>query len=471
MIQVQGSAKSTWLADLAYDFKLILQERTWLVILIILGPIFHLFAFIKYLGVKKDVKRQEMTEDYSQEELNKLRAEIEEEEQAKEDYLAFTRSQEDRQKRVDQIIQNMVKRRSSQQSRQSLTLYAEVCQDILSSPWGFIFALVLALPMTLVLLVLSSPTLSFIVRRILLMLLVIVGVVFIVFTLLYLSPSDPAVNILGEQATDAEIANFRQVYGLEDPYLVQLFRAIAGVFTFDFGNTLQGNISVMADIVSRFPVTLTMTFFALLLAIIIALPAGIYAGVNPNTKFDYIFMFFALIGISMPTFWLGLLFILAFPVELGWLPATYNPIDNLSLIMPIIVLSVTLMAEVSRMARSSTLESINEDYIMTAQSKGLPRLRVILRHVVPNALIPVITIVGLQFSAMLGGSAVTEQVFSVPGIGSYIVDKQFLPDVPAVLGGVVYIAVALSIVNLLVDLLYSFIDPRIRTKIQNGQIK
>ena len=123
------------------------------------------------------------------------------------------------------------------------------------------------------------------------------------------------------------------------------------------------------------------------------------------------------------------------------------------------------------MARSSTLESINEDYIMTAQSKGLPRLRVILRHVVPNALIPVITIVGLQFSAMLGGSAVTEQVFSVPGIGSYIVDKQFLPDVPAVLGGVVYIAVALSIVNLLVDLLYSFIDPRIRTKIQNGQIK
>lgn len=468
---MQKSVKSSWLQNVAYDFGLILQNRTWLIILILLGPIFHLIAYLRYRKIRESREDTIIVDDYSDDYLNDLRQSIYDEEVRKEEYLDFSRTDAERNKRVDELVKNHIDERSTLQGQQRLKLYTEVCANLFSTMGGFVSALILALPMTIAVFILSSPIASFIVRRFLLMLLVIMGVIVIVFTLLYLSPSDPARNILGEQATAAEVANFREVYGLNDPYITQLLRAIRSVFTFDFGNTFQGNVSVMADIFSRFPITLAITFFSLIISLLVALPAGIYAGINPNTKFDYIFMFFALIGVSMPTFWLGLLFILTFSVELGLLPATYSPIDNTSLVMPVIVLGVTLMAAVSRMARSSTLEVINEDYIMTAQSKGLTKMRVILRHVIPNALIPIITIVGLQFSVMLGGSAVTEQVFTIPGIGSYIVEKQFLPDIPAVLGGVVYVAVVLSVVNLFIDILYSFIDPRIRTKIQNGQIK
>lgn len=468
---MEKTQQPSWLDNVGHDFGLILNQKNWLVILIILGPIFHLVSYIKYRKVKDKEVSKKLTEPLSENELNQLRKEYYQEELEKDKILKLNRTEKERNKRVEERIEVIKNDRQNKLNEEQTSLYAQVSADLFSSVGGFIFALIFALPMTIVTLILSNPIVSFITRRVLLMLLVIVGVIVITFTLLYLSPSDPAQNILGEQATAAEIANFRSLYGLDDPYLVQLWRNIQNVFTFDFGNTFQGNVSVMSDLASRFPVTLMITFFSLILSLIIALPAGIYAGINPNTKFDYVFMFFALLGVSMPTFWLGLIFILVFSVELGVLPATYSPIDATSLIMPIIVLGVTLMASVSRMARSSTLEVINEDYILTAKSKGVPKMRVIMRHIIPNALIPVITIIGLQFGVMLGGSAVTEQVFTVPGIGSYIVEKQFLPDIPAVLGGVVYVAVVLSIMNLFIDLLYSFIDPRIRTKIQKGQIK
>lgn len=468
---MEKTQQPSWLDNVGHDFGLILNQKNWLVILIILGPIFHLVSYIKYRKVKDKEVSRKLTEPLSENELNQLRKEYYQEELEKDKTLKLNRTEKERNKRVEERIEVIKNDRQNKLNEEQTSLYAQVSADLFSSVGGFIFALIFALPMTIVTLILSNPIVSFITRRVLLMLLVIVGVIVITFTLLYLSPSDPAQNILGEQATAAEIENFRSLYGLDDPYLVQLWRNIQNVFTFDFGNTFQGNVSVMSDLASRFPVTLMITFFSLILSLIIALPAGIYAGINPNTKFDYVFMFFALLGVSMPTFWLGLIFILVFSVELGVLPATYSPIDATSLIMPITVLGVTLMASVSRMARSSTLEVINEDYILTAKSKGVPKMRVILRHIIPNALIPVITIIGLQFGVMLGGSAVTEQVFTVPGIGSYIVEKQFLPDVPAVLGGVVYVAVVLSIVNLFIDILYSFIDPRIRTKIQKGQIK
>lgn len=461
----------TWLKNVGHDFGLILNQKNWLIILILLGPIFHLVSYIKYRKVKEKEVSDSIAKAYTESELKQLRKEYYQEELAKNKTLKLDRTDKERNQKVDERIEAIKRERQRQMNEERTSLYAKVSADLFSSVGGFIFALIFALPMTIMTLILSNPIVSFISRRVLLMLLVIVGVIVITFTLLYLSPSDPAQNILGEQATAAEIANFRSLYGLDDPYLVQLGRAIRSVFTFNFGNTFQGNVSVMNDLVSRFPVTLMITFFSLVFSLIVALPAGIYAGINPNTKFDYVFMFFALLGVSMPTFWLGLIFILVFAVEFGVLPATYSPIDGTSLIMPIIVLGVTLMAAVSRMARSSTLEVINEDYILTAKSKGVPKMRVILRHIIPNALIPVITIIGLQFGVMLGGSAVTEQVFTVPGVGSYIVEKQFLPDIPAVLGSVVYVAVVLSIMNLFIDILYSFLDPRIRTKIQKGQIK
>lgn len=322
--------------------------------------------------------------------------------------------------------------------------------------------------MYLLLWIVSVPMVRYIANRIIAMLFVIVGVTVIVFTLLYLSPSDAALNILGNQATPQQVENFNQVHGLNDPYIVQLWRTIEGVFTFDLGISFEGNERVVTTIMRRFPVTLQLALYALMLSVSVALPSGIYAAVKANTTFDHLFMFIALIGISIPSFWQGLIFILTFSINLGWLPATYNAANLASLIMPAVVLGTALMASVARMTRSSTLEVINEDYILTARAKGLSNRRVILRHAVPNALIPVITIIGLQFGAMLGGAAVTEQVFNISGLGSYIVNKQFVPDIPSVMGGVIYIAVALSIVNLIVDLLYSFLDPRIRSRIKNG---
>ena len=333
----------------------------------------------------------------------------------------------------------------------------------------FILSIILAWPMYLFLGIVSKPTLYYLAARLVMMLFVIVGVTVIVFTLLYFSPSDPATNILGNQATPDQIENFRNMHGLNDSYWSQLSRTIKGVFTFDLGNAYQGNERVVTSLLRRFPVTLELTLFALSLSVIVALPAGVYAAVKANSTFDHLFMFIALIGISIPSFWQGLIFILTFSINLGWLPATYNVNNMASLIMPAVVLGTGLMASVARMTRSSTLEVINEDYILTARAKGLSRSRIILRHAVPNALIPIVTVIGLQFGGMLGGSSVTEKVFNINGVGSYIVDKQFIPDIPSVMGGVIYIAIILSIVNMFVDMLYSFLDPRIRSNIQNGQ--
>lgn len=179
-------------------------------------------------------------------------------------------------------------------------------------------------------------------------------------------------------------------------------------------------------------------------------------------------MFIALIGLSIPSFWQGLVFILNFSIKLHLLPATYNPQNWLSIIMPVIVLGTSLAAAVARMTRSSMLEVINEDYVLTAKAKGLGKRQVLLRHVISNAMIPIITVIGLQFGGMLGGSAVTEKVFNISGLGSYIVDKQFIPDIPSVMGGVVYTAITISLINVIIDIMYAFFDPRIRAKMKQN---
>lgn len=465
------NSNATFLDNFGHDYGTIVKDSKWLIAMIILGPIFHLIVLFKYFKNRGSQSSDYSDDSFSDSEIEELRERIYQQQVNKDKYLGLNQTEEQIQKRTNEIVQNEVSDKSQSLRKKKKEYYIQLGSEFLSTKVGFFIALILNLPMFLLLLVLSSPVATYITNRLVAMIFVIIGVTVIVFTLLYMSPSDPAVNILGQQATQEQYANFRELHGLNQPYLVRLWDAIVSVFTFDFGMTFQGGVSVASDLISRFPVTLIITFFSLIFSLVVALPAGIYAGVKPDSTFDYIFMLIALIGISVPNFWIGLIFILNFSVQLGWLPATFSPTDWTSLIMPIVVLGVALMASVARMARSSTLEVINEDYVMTARSKGVSRLRVVLRHVVPNALIPVITIVGLQFSSMLAGASVTEKVFTVPGIGSYIVDKQFLPDIPAVLGGVVYIAVILSIVNLVVDLMYSFLDPRIRAKIQKGEIK
>lgn len=308
----------------------------------------------------------------------------------------------------------------------------------------------------------------YIFERMVMTIFVIFSVIVVVFTILYISPSDAAANILGESATMEQRLAFNKQYGLDQPYFVQLWNALKGFLTFDLGHSFTGNEVIMTSISNRFPVTLTLAVSSLILAVIIAVPIGMISAAKVNSFWDYSFMFFALIGLSIPSFWQGLIFILVFSIRGNLLPATYSPNNILSLIMPIVVLGTGLAAAIARMTRSSMLEVMHEDYMITAKAKGLSNKETFIRHGLRNAWIPILTVIGLQFGAMLGGAAVTEKVFNISGLGSYIVDKQFIPDIPAILAGVVYIAITISVVNLVVDLLYALLNPRIRAHLKNN---
>lgn len=346
--------------------------------------------------------------------------------------------------------------------------YSVYFQSLLKQRSFFLFTLLPGILMYAILLLISTPFLTYIVERLIQSVLVIIGVAVLVFTILYISPFDPASNILGESATREQISAFNQLHGLDLSYWQQLWNALKGIATFDLGSSFAGNEDVAASIANKFPVTLTIALFSVIMAIVIAIPVGLLSATRPNSFLDYSFMFIALIGLSIPNFWQGLLFILNFSIKLNWLPATYSPSNHLSMIMPVVVLGTALTASIARMMRSSLLEIIHEDYIITARAKGLSKSQMLWKHAVGNAMIPVVTVIGLLFGGMLGGAAVTEKVFNIRGIGSYIVDKQFIPDIPAIMGGVVYIAITISLVNLLIDILYAFLDPRIRSKINQS---
>ncbi|MGN7477362.1 ABC transporter permease [Solibacillus silvestris] len=346
--------------------------------------------------------------------------------------------------------------------------YKSYFSNLLKKPPFLIISIIPGIFMYLLLIVTSNPFIRFIFERLLQSVFVIIGVATLVFTILYISPFDPARNLLGVEATPAQIENFNKLYGLDQPYLVQLWHSLSGLFTFDLGTSFAGKEDVTQSILNKFPVTLEIALFSLLMAIAIAIPVGIISAVRPNSFIDYMFMLIALIGLSIPSFWQGLIFIMTFSLELKWFPATYNPGNWMSIVLPIVVLGTSITASIARMTRSSMLEVIHEDYIITAKAKGLSERKVITKHAIRNAMIPIITVIGLLFGGMLGGASVTEKVFNISGIGSYIVDKQFIPDIPAILGGVVYIAITISIVNMLIDILYAFFDPRIRSKMKKS---
>ncbi|WP_054956327.1 ABC transporter permease [Paenibacillus dakarensis] len=357
-------------------------------------------------------------------------------------------------------------RKEMQLSGRSRITFADTFASLIERPIFLAISLLPGLLMYILIFLYSNPYLKYIFERIIMSVFVIFGVSVLVFTILHLSPFNPAANILGETATKEQIAAFNQMHGLDQPYLTQLWNNIKGIATFDLGKSFAGNEEITASIARKFPITLTLTVISLILALLIAIPVGIISATKPNSFFDYTFMFIALLGLSIPSFWQGLIFILNFSIKLQWLPATFNPQNWLSIIMPVIVLGTGLTAAVARMTRSSTLEVIHEDYMMTARAKGLSKRQILRKHAVRNALIPIITVIGLQFGGMLGGSAVTEKVFNISGIGSYIVDKQFIPDIPAIMGGVVYTAITISLVNVIIDILYAFFDPRIRSKMK-----
>lgn len=459
-------------------FSKMLLHPTYRFLLLLAGTPLHLIVYVVYLSNKKtsmhkaklDKLEQQWTSSGYRDQLFK---EAKEQLERKHRFFGQTVAPDKLDREANQITaikfrEALLRHLDAEQdgNGKSQTTYADTFTQLIRHPAFLAISIIPGVLMYMLMLIYNNAYFKYIAERLVMTVFVIFGVAFLVFTILYLSPMNPAANIIGETATAEQIAKFNQLYGLDQPYLVQLWHTFRGILTFDLGKSFAGSEDVTTSIAAKFPVTLTLTVISTIVAVLIALPIGLVSATRPNSFFDYTFMLIALIGLSIPNFWQGLVLILNFSIKLHWLPATYNPNNALTMIMPIVVLGTGLTAAVARMTRSSTLEVIHEDYITTARAKGLSRGQVLWKHAVGNALIPIITVIGLQFGAMLGGAAVTEKVFNINGIGSYIVDKQFIPDIPAIMGGVVYTAITISIVNVVIDILYAFFDPRIRSKMK-----
>lgn len=305
---------------------------------------------------------------------------------------------------------------------------------------------------------------KYIFKRILLIIPVILGVTFIVFGLLELSPGDPARNILGTNASQQAVEELREEMGLNDAFLVRYGKFIKDlVLHGDLGKSYISKTSVVGEIASRAGYTFKLAVAAIVVAIILGIPIGIISAVKQYSLFDNITMVFALLGICMPVFWLGLLLIILFSVNLGWLPS--SGLDSFKqMILPTVALASQSVSVITRMTRSSMLEVIRQDYIRTVRAKGQKEGKIILKHALGNALIPILTTIGTQFGQLLGGAVMTEVIFSIPGVGRLMVDSITMRDTPMVLGCILFVAVTFALVNLVVDLLYSFVDPRIKSQ-------
>jgi ABC-type dipeptide/oligopeptide/nickel transport systems, permease components len=305
---------------------------------------------------------------------------------------------------------------------------------------------------------------KFIIKRLLALIPVIIGVTFMVYFIMSLAPGDPALLLLGDDATPEQIAALREEMGLDQPFIVQYGRYMVNLFKGDLGTSYKTKNAVSAEVFSRFPNTLILAGFSTLISIILALPLGVFAAVKQNSLFDTISMVIALLGVSIPIFWFGLLLILLFALKLGWFPVSGFNDGIKSLLLPGLALAFQHMAAIARTTRSSMLETIRQDYIRTVRAKGLPENKVITRHALKNALIPTITVIGLQIGGMMGGSVLTESVFAWPGIGRLMINSIQGRDTPMVLGCILMFSITFSIINLIVDIVYGFVDPRIKAQ-------
>lgn len=290
---------------------------------------------------------------------------------------------------------------------------------------------------------------------------VLLGVATLVFLLIHLVPGDPVQAMLGDSASPEAIAELRGRLGLERPLAVQYVAFLAGAVRGDLGTSLRTNRAVVTDISERLPATFELAMAAMLAAILIALPLGIIAAVRAGTRVDHVATTLALVGISMPNFWLGPLLAIVFSVSLGWLPVSGRGTPA-HLMLPAITLGAPLAAVLARMTRASVLEELRELYVLAARARGVSRTRAVLRHAFRNSLIPIVTVLGLQFGAVLTGAVITETIFAWPGVGRLLIQSINFRDYPAVQGCILLIAVTYVAMNLLVDLAYGFLDPRIR---------
>jgi peptide/nickel transport system permease protein len=303
--------------------------------------------------------------------------------------------------------------------------------------------------------------LRYFIRRLLLTIPVLVGVATLVFALIHFIPGDPAQAMLGEGASPADIAQLRERLGLDQPLLVQYASFLRGLLRGDLGVSLRNDQPVTQQILERMPATAELAFASMAVAVLIALPLGIVAAVWRGTFADFSAMTLSLIGISVPNFWLGPLLAIVFAVELGWLPVGGRG-TFAHLVLPSVTLGAALAAILARMTRASLLEELREPYVLAARAKGVSRARAVLYHALRNSLIPIVTILGLQFGVVLTGAVITETIFAWPGIGRLLIQSISFRDYPLVQGCVLLIAVTYVGVNLVTDLTYGFLDPRIR---------
>jgi peptide/nickel transport system permease protein len=305
--------------------------------------------------------------------------------------------------------------------------------------------------------------LRYIAKRTLMMIPVLLGISLIVFSIMELTPGDPVSLMLGEGASEQAVHELREQMGLNDNFFVKYVRYVKNAVMGDLGISYRNKVPVISEIVSRFPTTLNLTFWGVVLSVVIGIPVGIISAVKQYTIIDTLSLLAALILTSMPAFWLGLMLILLFSLKWNLLPATGVSTWQ-HFIMPAITLAAASMATIIRMTRSTMLEVVRQDYIRTARAKGASEFRIVYKHALRNALLPVVTVVGLNFGYQLGGAIVTESVFAMPGIGTLMVAAVRTKDTPIVMASVLFVAFLAGVINLIVDVLYVYIDPRLKSE-------
>jgi len=293
---------------------------------------------------------------------------------------------------------------------------------------------------------------------------VLFGVSIIVFSILQLTPGDPALLALGEFAPPEQLERLREQLGLNDPPHVQYIRWVTRAVQLDLGQSLRSNRPVTEEIASRMPATGQLALYAVTLAALIGIPAGVISATRPNSFIDNAVTVAALAGVSMPVFWQALMLMIIFSVQLDWLPSSGMVGGWKSFVLPVVTLGTSATAGIARMTRATMIEAIQQDYVRTARAKGLSERVVVYRHTLRNALIPVVTIIGLEFGGLMAGAVVTETIFAWPGIGRLAVDAIRTQDFPLVQGVILTFAVVYVLINLIVDLIYAYLDPRLRVR-------
>lgn len=309
----------------------------------------------------------------------------------------------------------------------------------------------------------------YILKRLITLVPIIFGISVLVFTIMHLVPGDPASIMLGTNATPEATQALRQSMGLDDPLITQYMRWATGLLQGDFGVSVHSGTEILPQIIKRFMITLQLTLLAALIGWSIAIPLGIISAVRVHSSVDVFVRLLALLGISVPNFAIGTLLLLVLSLYFGWFPPLdvvsfwQDPVEALQVfILPAVTMGIVLAAGVMRMTRSAFLETLDQDFIRTAWAKGNNRWTVIMGHALRNSAIPIVTIAGMQIGYLLGGSVIVEQLFSIPGLGQYILDGIYQRDYPVVQGGVLFVALVFVLVNLLVDIIYTWIDPRIK---------